>query len=195
MLRDSGSNFLSGSIAPLKGRPQCRQLLSLPSFVRCGSGHPGEELFSGIVVRRFGRTMELGRSGADADVGFRRFGAAADSTPVERSGSYGVIDNDRQILQQLRWGARLRSRRAAPGAALNDQQNLAALTWFAALTRAREAGRRDAKGGNKATGKPTALAQAFPTKNPLPMDVYAPTIGLCRDSIMMQSRRPSNSDF
>ena len=81
--------------------------------------------------------MELGRSGADADVGFRRFGAAADSTPVERSGSYGVIDNDRQILQQLRWGARLRSRRAAPGAALNDQQNLAALTWFAALTRAR----------------------------------------------------------
>ena len=88
--------------------------------------------------------MELGRSGADADVGFRRFGAAADSTPVERSGSYGVIDNDRQILQQLRWGARLRSRRAAPGAALNDQQNLAALTWFAALTRAREAGRRDA---------------------------------------------------
>ena len=57
-----------------------------------------------IVVRRFGRTMELGRSGADADVGFRRFGAAADSTPVERSGSYGVIDNDRQILQQLRWG-------------------------------------------------------------------------------------------
>src|SRR5208283_5181137 len=45
MLRDSGSNFLSCSIAPLKGRPQCRHLLSLPSFVRCGSGHPGEELF------------------------------------------------------------------------------------------------------------------------------------------------------
>ena len=56
-----------------------------------------------------------------------------ESTPVERSGTYGVIDNDRQSLQQLRWGARLRSRRAAPGAALNDQGNLAALTWFAAL--------------------------------------------------------------
>ena len=93
-----------------------------------------------LLFAEFGRTMELGRSGADADVGFRRFGAAADSTPVERSGSYGVIDNDRQILQQLRWGARLRSRRAAPGAALNDQQNLAALTWFAALTRARARG-------------------------------------------------------
>ena len=54
MLRDSGSNFLSGSIAPLKGRPQCRQLLSLPSFVRCGSGHPGEELF-GVIAWRRGR--------------------------------------------------------------------------------------------------------------------------------------------
>ena len=26
-------------------------------------------------------------------------------------------------------------------------------------------------------------------------DGYAPAIGLCRDSIMMQSRNPSNSDF
>ena len=97
-----------------------------------------------LLFAEFGRTMELGRSGADADVGFAGSGPPRISTPVERSGTYGVIDNDRQILQQLRWGARLRSRRAAPGAALNDQENLAALTWFAALTRAREAGRRDA---------------------------------------------------
>ena len=58
--------------------------------------------------------------------------------------SYRVIDNDRQILQHLRWGARLRSRRAAAGAALNDQRNLAASAMFSTLTRAREAGRRDA---------------------------------------------------
>ena len=51
----------------------------------------------------------IGQSGADADVGFAGSGPPPDSTPVERSRTYGVIDNDRQILQQLRWGARLRS--------------------------------------------------------------------------------------
>ena len=49
MLRDSGSNFLSGSIAPLKGRPQCRHVLSLPSFVRCGSGTPVKNFFANPV--------------------------------------------------------------------------------------------------------------------------------------------------
>ena len=39
--------------------------------------------------------------GADADVGFAGSGPPPDSTPVERSGTYGVIDNDRQILQQF----------------------------------------------------------------------------------------------
>ena len=28
-----------------------------------------------------------------------------------------------------------------------------------------------------------------------PKNVYASAIGLCKDSIIMQSRRPSNSDF
>ncbi len=41
MLRDSGSNFLSGSIAPLKNTDLgADTVLSLSSFVRCGSGLP-----------------------------------------------------------------------------------------------------------------------------------------------------------
>ena len=33
------------------------------------------------------------------------------------------------------------------------------------------------------------------TKSPIPTNVYASAIGLCTDSIIMQSRKPSNSDF
>jgi hypothetical protein len=32
-------------------------------------------------------------------------------------------------------------------------------------------------------------------KSPIPKNVYASAIGLCKDSIIMQSRKPSNSDF
>jgi hypothetical protein len=35
----------------------------------------------------------------------------------------------------------------------------------------------------------------FSTKSPIPTNVYASAIGLCKDSIIMQSRKPSNSDF
>jgi hypothetical protein len=33
------------------------------------------------------------------------------------------------------------------------------------------------------------------TQSPIPTDVYASAIGLFKDSIIMQSRKPSNSDF
>ena len=36
---------------------------------------------------------------------------------------------------------------------------------------------------------------SFSTKSPIPTNVYASTIGLCKDSMIMQSRKPSNSDF
>ena len=68
--------------------------------------------------------MELGRSGADADVGFAGSGARAD------------FDAGR-AQRDLR-GHRQRS----PNSAAITLGR--ALTWFAALTRAREAGRRDA---------------------------------------------------
>ena len=65
MLRDSGSNFFSGSIAPLNGRPQCRHRpLSLSSFVRCGSGHPVKNFFA---ICGWGRTLARGRDGARAN--------------------------------------------------------------------------------------------------------------------------------
>ena len=36
---------------------------------------------------------------------------------------------------------------------------------------------------------------SFSTKSPIPTNGYASAIGLCKDSMMMQSRKPSNSDF
>ena len=70
---------------------------------------------------------------------------------------------------------------------------------FVVISLAREgggAGRRrelEAK-KNKTTAKQSPLLM-LPTKSPFPKDVYAPAVGLCKDSIIMQSRKPSNSDF
>ena len=36
---------------------------------------------------------------------------------------------------------------------------------------------------------------SFSAKSPIPTNVYASAIGLCKDSMIMQSRKPSNSDF
>ena len=55
--------------------------------------------------------------------------------PVEAA-RYGVIDNDRQILQHRQWGALPRSLSAADQ---KDQRNLAALIILSAFTRTREA--------------------------------------------------------
>ena len=108
---------------------------------------PGRVLFCLLnsPVRGGDGARAVGAIDDDDDVGF----AGTGPPRIRRRASaarQGVIDNDWQILQHLRWGARLRSRRAAPGAALNDQRNLAALTMLSILTRAREAGRRDAIG-------------------------------------------------
>ena len=77
----------------------------------------------------------------------------------------------------------------APGAALNDLRNLAAFTIFAAPTRARAHYRETRR---LLTNRPCSN---FSTKSPIPTNVYASAIGLCKDSIIMQSRKPSNSDF
>ena len=93
-------------------------MFNLSSFVRCGSGHPGEELFSGIVVRRFrGRPMELG-IGADADVGFawsgggdragadRAQGATGSSTTFGKSAALTAGDQCRALSPDFPAGAR-----------------------------------------------------------------------------------------
>ena len=54
--------------------------------------------------------------------------------------------------------------------------------------------RATAIGGNKAIGNPTALPKLC-TKSLIPTNVYASAIGLCNDSIITQSSKPSNSDF
>jgi len=57
--------------------------------------------------------------------------------------------------------------------------------------------RRGARGASRETRRllTNRLAQALSTKSPNPKNVYASAIGLCQDSIIMQSRKPSNSDF
>ena len=49
-------------------------------------------------------------------------------------------------------------------------------------------------GKNKGIGNPTALPKLL-YKSLIPTNVYASAIGLCNDSIITQSSKPSNSDF
>ena len=46
---------------------------------------------------------------------------------------------------------------------------------------------------NKAIADQSPLLKL--SQSPIPKNVYASAIGLCKDSIIMQSRKPSNSDF
>ena len=46
---------------------------------------------------------------------------------------------------------------------------------------------------NKAIANQSPLLKL--SRVPIPKNVYASAIGLCKDSIIMQSRKPSNSDF
>ena len=50
--------------------------------------------------------MELGAIGADADVGFAWSGGGNGAGAGRGQGGYGVISNDRQILQHRQWGPR-----------------------------------------------------------------------------------------
>ena len=93
-------------------------------------------------------------------------------------------------------------------AALKDQQKIPALTISLTHSRARGADdggrrRRDASYGvardshgrkTRRSANPTALPKLL-YKSPIPTNVYASAIGLCNDSIITQSSKPSNSDF
>ena len=48
---------------------------------------------------------------------------------------------------------------------------------------------------NKAIADQSPLLKLGLPRSPIPKNVYASAIGLCKDSIIMQSRKPSNSDF
>ncbi len=92
--------------------------------------------------------------------------------------------------------------------ALKDQQKIPACTISLTHSRARGADdggrrRRDASYGvardshrrkTRRLANPTALP-GFCTKSLIPTNVYASAIGLCIDSIITQSSKPSNSDF
>jgi hypothetical protein len=55
--------------------------------------------------------------------------------------------------------------------------------------------RRIAITGNKATANQSPLLKLYLRRVPFQKNVYASAIGLCKDSIIMQSTKPSNSDF
>jgi hypothetical protein len=76
-------------------RPRFQRVLTQTDLLeppgrRCGCWATSAFLFGGIVVRRFGATMEVGRSGRS----MMSAGAGA---------SYGVIDNRSENLQHRQW--------------------------------------------------------------------------------------------
>ena len=164
-----------------------------------------------------GRSPAAGIDGLLVAIGRRRgFGAAPAMMVVMRSGTTNTTLAATQ-RHPCRSGmvtadcARSRScsESVVAPAALNDHQNLAALIIFAALyARVRRWDADDGTGGamrgrgwrataigaNKAIADPTALSKVC-TKSLIPTNVYASAIGLCNDSIITQSSKPSNSDF
>ena len=109
------------------------------------------------------------------------------SAPIGLKRGRGSSTTDRKFCSTDRGGACSCSRSAAAATALNDLWNLAAFTTFAALTRAQN---------RKKTRRPLANRLGeLSAKSPIPTNVYASAIGLCRDSRIIQSRKPSNSDF
>jgi len=79
----------------------------------------------------------------------------------------------------------------AAGPARDDQRNFGPVTHSLHPTRARGAPAREE---NKATSNYRPCS-TLSTKSPIPKNVYASAIGLCKDSMIMQSTKPSNSDF
>jgi hypothetical protein len=89
--------------------------LHRPAGWRCRCWPTSTFHFCGIVVRRFGGDDGARAIGADADVGFAWLGRRRWCRRRSRAGRYGVIGNDRQILQHRQWGHPLRAReRRAP---------------------------------------------------------------------------------
>src|SRR5271169_5231916 len=62
-------------------------------------------LFGGIVGRRFAADDGARAIGADADVGFAWPGGGDGGRGRPSAARYGVIGNDRQILQHRQWDA------------------------------------------------------------------------------------------
>ena len=136
--------------------------------------------FSGLLLADSGRGDDGARAtGSTMSVDGGGAGAARGT---------GSSTTDRKICSTDSGGACSRSRSAAATAALNDHQNLAALTYI----RCPHARANNRETRRLLTNRP---GSSFSTKSPIPTNVYASAIGLCKDSIIMQSRKPSNSDF
>ena len=101
--------------------------------------------------------------------------------------SYRVIANDRKFCSTDSGGALPSLAQRCGAADRKDQRNLAALIMLSALTRAHNRETR-----RLLTNRP---GSSFSTKSPIPTNVYASAIGLCKDFMIMQSRKPSNSDL
>src|SRR5271154_213843 len=121
---------------------------------------------------------------ADSILVIFRFGATMERPRRSSAASYGVSST---TIAKFRSTDVVRPPSLAQRSARKDQRNLAALIMIVALTRAHNRETR-----RLLTNRP---CPNFSTKSPIPTNVYASAIGLCKDSIIMQSRKPSNSDF
>ena len=109
--------------------------------------------------------------------------------PGERSELPGHRCKVGQILQ-LTWGTPVFARSGPSHRTIS--RKLPPYTLISALTRAREA----SGGNNRETRRLLINRPSLCLKEVrFQKDVYAPTIGLCKDPMMIQSKKPSNTDF
>ena len=140
---------LGGAVAAGRRRPFVRGLFSGIGSTRADSG-PGRRWSSG-GRRPMMMSASPGRGGGDGDGAGRAQRGTGSST------------TDRKICSTVSGALSSRSLSAAAAAARKDQRNLAALTTFAALTRAREAGRFQRPRPDRPAGPPGRCCGCWPT--------------------------------
>ncbi len=163
--------------------------LHRPAGRRCGCWSTSPLLFSGIVVRRFwGGRWSSGSAPMLTSASPGR-AAAMVPAPVERSQPRGHR-NRSENLQHLQWGRSPSLAQRCGGCGTERSSEFGRFNHDSLPSRARA--------NNRETRRPLTNRRpglSFSTKSPIPTNGYASAIGLCKDSIIMQSRKPSNSDF
>ena len=154
---------------------------------RCGCWPTSPFRFSGLLFADSGATMELGRSAPMLTWASPGRAAAMVPAPVEGSEVRGHRQLC-QILQHRQWRrSRLLAQRCGDRGTERSSEFGRVNHNLCPLARANSRETR-----RLLTNRP---GSSFSTKSPIPTNVYASTIGLCKDSMIMQSRKPSNSDF
>ena len=138
-----------------------------PPGRRCGCCRRRGFLFSDIPVR--------------GDAGARAIGATDDAAAVELPGRRRRQPGSKAALT------------GSAACSLSDISGWRAGILYPFAGGGRQSGAAQQRETRRLlTNRPCS---SLSTKSPIPTNVYASAIGLCKDLIIMQSRKPSNSDF